>query len=159
MRTSLFTSALVTVTVGLAAVGLVGCGQSGGDKQQATPSTSAASPSSPAAADRSAPPRTPTAQPSQPARPSKPAAPSKEPEGDKPTVTLSKDPEAAGRELSRLQKTGWYNPNKIEYSDDPVISLQQFKRWLDKGYIARSGGWTAKGEAAVQRANSTGGEL
>ncbi|WP_433329251.1 hypothetical protein [Spirillospora sp. CA-294931] len=63
----------------------------------------------------------------------------------KPTVTLYRDPERATKELRRLRATGWWNPNKIEYSDDPVTALKQFKYWLDKDYIAPDGGWSPKG--------------
>ncbi|TJZ56829.1 hypothetical protein FCH28_04725 [Streptomyces piniterrae] len=63
------------------------------------------------------------------------------------------------RELSRLQKTGWFNPNRIEYSDDAVTALKQFTRWLNKGFVAPNGAWTAAGEAAVDRANNGGPAL
>ncbi|WP_143196778.1 hypothetical protein [Streptomyces sp. CB00455] len=77
----------------------------------------------------------------------------------KPAVKLTNDPGAASRELRRLRTTGWWNPNKIEYADDAVIALGQFKRWLDKDYVAPGGGWSAKGEAAVKRANQGGAPL
>ncbi|MEU8888487.1 hypothetical protein [Streptomyces sp. NPDC048442] len=77
----------------------------------------------------------------------------------RPDVVLTGDPDAAGKELQRLKKTGWWNPDKIEYADDPVTALQQFDRWLGKGYIAPGGGWTPAGEAAVEAANNGGPEL
>lgn len=92
-----------------------------------------------------------------------PAAPTTTPpqqqNGSRPTVELTGDPAAATKELARLKKTGWWNPDKIEYSDDPVTTLQQFDRWLSKGYIAPGGGWTPEGVAAVEAANEYGEEL
>ncbi|MFD3512829.1 hypothetical protein [Streptomyces sp. NPDC058657] len=79
--------------------------------------------------------------------------------GGRPTVELTGDPAAAVKELARLKKTGWWNPDKIEYSDDPVTTLQQFDRWLSKGYIAPGGGWTPAGVAAVEAANESGEEM
>ncbi|MBB6173623.1 hypothetical protein HNR23_003683 [Nocardiopsis mwathae] len=64
----------------------------------------------------------------------------------RPTVNVTIDPLKASKEIVRLRETGWMNPNKVEFADDPVISLLQFKYWLDKGYIAKDGGWSEKGE-------------
>ncbi|MFI0980647.1 hypothetical protein ACH4SP_27010 [Streptomyces sp. NPDC021093] len=99
-----------------------------------------------------------TATPTLAATPAPPPTPTEQAAG-KPDVVLTGDPDAAGKELQRLQKTGWWNPNKIEYADDPVTALQQFDRWLGKGYIAPGGGWTPAGEAAVEAANNGGPEL
>lgn len=77
----------------------------------------------------------------------------------KPDVVLTGDPEAAEKELDRLKRTGWWNPDEIEYADDPVTALQQFDRWLGKGFVAPGGGWTAAGRAAVDAANEGGPEL
>ncbi|CAM3808615.1 hypothetical protein [Nocardiopsis rhodophaea] len=63
----------------------------------------------------------------------------------KPTVFVTIDPAKASQEIVRLRETGWMNPNRIEYADDPVVSLLQFKYWLDKGYIAKDGSWSEKG--------------
>ncbi|ASU82378.1 hypothetical protein CDO52_05870 [Nocardiopsis gilva YIM 90087] len=63
----------------------------------------------------------------------------------KPTVFVTIDPAKASQEIVRLRETGWMNPNKIEYADDPVVSLLQFKYWLDKGYIDKDGSWSEKG--------------
>ncbi|MFF0744635.1 hypothetical protein ACFYVL_29970 [Streptomyces sp. NPDC004111] len=77
----------------------------------------------------------------------------------RPTVELTGDDAAATKELARLKRTGWWNPNKIEYSDDPVTTLQQFDRWLSHGYIAPDGSWTQEGVAAVEAANESGEEM
>ncbi|MGW7416830.1 hypothetical protein [Streptomyces sp. NPDC054863] len=99
-----------------------------------------------------------TATPTLAATPPAPPTPTAQAAG-KPDVVLTGDPDAAGKELQRLKKTGWWNPDKIEYADDPVTALQQFDRWLSKGYVAPGGGWTPAGEAAVEAANDGGPEL
>ncbi|MFI5804701.1 hypothetical protein [Streptomyces sp. NPDC051561] len=88
-----------------------------------------------------------------------PTAPARPQASGRPTVELTGDDAAAARELVRLKKTGWWNPDKIEYSDDAVTTLQQFDRWLSKGYIAPGGGWTPAGVAAVEAANESGEEM
>ncbi len=101
-----------------------------------------------------------TAPPTQPPPPASAAPTGQPPQGSgKPDVTLTGDPDAASRELERLKGTGWWNPDRIEYADDPVTALQQFDKWLAKGYIAPGGGWTREGEAAVQEANDGGPEM
>lgn len=65
----------------------------------------------------------------------------------RPVPTVTRDPELASAEIRRLRATGWYNPNRIEYASDPVVSLLQFKYWLDKGYIAPDGDWSTTGKA------------
>lgn len=140
---------LATATAVLGVLAVAGCGKNGSDPQPATPATSVApTAGSPAAS-------TPAA--SAPASASASASASA-PAGS-PRVTLTDDPIAAGDQLARLRETGWFNPNKIEYADDAVIALQQFKRWLDQGYIAPGGGWTPEGLAAVERANKNGTPL
>lgn len=148
------TAVRATATVLLGVLAVAGCGKNGQDPQPAAPATSLAPaasspvPSSPA-------PTSPA--PTSPAT-SPPAASASVP-GGRPQVTLTDDPIAAGDQLARLRETGWFNPNKIEYADDAVIALQQFKRWLDQGYIARDGAWTPEGLAAVERANKNGTPL
>ncbi|MFD7256421.1 hypothetical protein [Streptomyces sp. NPDC059874] len=152
MRNLKLKAVLVTAAVGLGALAMAACGKNGEGAQPAapglgTPSAATSPATSPAPATPSAPPptaATPTAA---------------TPTGDRPQVTLTEDPVAASNELVRLRKAGWFNPNKIEYADDAVIALQQFKRWLDAGYIARDGGWTPEGLAAVERANKSGTPL
>ncbi|MFJ4879125.1 hypothetical protein ACIP93_28560 [Streptomyces sp. NPDC088745] len=106
-----------------------------------------------------------TATPTPPATPTQPPLASAAPTGQppqgsgKPDVTLTGDPDAASKELERLKGTGWWNPDKIEYADDPVTALQQFDKWLAKGYVAPDGGWTQEGLAAVQAANDGGPEM
>ncbi|MFJ6699037.1 hypothetical protein ACIQM4_23550 [Streptomyces sp. NPDC091272] len=90
---------------------------------------------------------------------SKPAPSTDAQAARKPEVVLTGDAGAAGKELQRLRKTGWWNPDKIEYADDPVTALQQFDKWLSKGYVAPGGAWTPAGEAAVEAANDGGPEL
>jgi hypothetical protein len=102
-----------------------------------------------------------TATPSPPAPvPTATAAPTGQAQGaGKPDVVLTGDPAAASKELDRLKATGWWNPHKIEYADDPVTALQQFDKWLGKGYIAPGGAWTPAGVAAVEAANEGGPEM
>ncbi|MGW0735559.1 hypothetical protein [Streptomyces sp. NPDC002851] len=162
MRTSSKTkAALLTAAVGISLSALAACGQSDAPTKPAgSPQASSPAEQSPQG-DQSSP-ATPAAsqKPSNIAPSGKPSKPSTaKPASGKPDVRLTKDRDAAMKELSRLQKTGWHNPNKIEYSDDPVTALQQFKRWLDKDYIAPNGGWTPKGIAAVEKANNGGPEL
>lgn len=81
------------------------------------------------------------------ATPSSCATPSSS-SSSKPTVDLTLDTNKAMKELDRLRKSGWYNPNKVEYADDAVVSLLQFRYWaVDKGYIGKDGGWTAAARA------------
>lgn len=61
-----------------------------------------------------------------------------------PEVTPTLDTVKAGKQLDKLRKSGKWNPNKIEYADDAVISLLQYKYWSEKGYIAKDGSWSAK---------------
>ncbi|MFE2323034.1 hypothetical protein ACFXD5_03735 [Streptomyces sp. NPDC059385] len=153
---------LLAAAVGLGALTTAACGKNGGDAGSAAPSLASqpasSSPAvpSPAASATPSPAAPATSSPAVTRRPGTPAA---TPKGDKPQVALTEDPTAAGNELARLRKAGWFNPNKIEYADDPVIALQQFKRWLDLGYIAGDGAWTTEGLAAVKRANESGTPL
>ncbi|MFB6616854.1 hypothetical protein ACFCV9_22010 [Streptomyces sp. NPDC056367] len=156
---------LATAAVGLALLATAACGKNGQEAGGAGPSL-ATQPSSSSSSSSSSP-AAPSSAVSSPAAPSPAvtrtpaatAATPKAPKGDRPQVALSDDPTVAGDELARLRKAGWFNPNKIEYADDPVIALQQFKRWLDLGYIAGDGGWTPEGLAAVKRANESGTPL
>jgi hypothetical protein len=106
-----------------------------------------------------APPTAPAPTPTTAAPAAPTTVPPQQPNGGRPTVELTGDPAAATKELARLKKTGWWNPDRIEYSDDPVTTLQQFDRWLSKGYIAPGGGWTPAGVAAVEAANENGEDL
>ncbi|MEV7525118.1 hypothetical protein [Streptomyces sp. NPDC091371] len=146
MRNPKLKAVLVTAAAGLGILATAACGKDAGDSGPPAPSLGTPPAASPSASShsRSAAPATTAA-----------AAPT----GDRPQVKLTDDPDAAGDELVRLRKAGWFNPNKIEYADDAVIALQQFKRWLDAGYIARDGGWTPEGLAAVERANKSGTPL
>ncbi|MGT2532202.1 hypothetical protein ACU4GG_37970 [Streptomyces nojiriensis] len=153
---------LLAAAVGLGALTTAACGKTGGDAGSAAPSLASQSASSSPAAPSPTASTTPSAAASATSSPAvtrQPATPAATPKGDKPQVALSEDPTAAGNELARLRKAGWFNPNKIEYADDPVIALQQFKRWLDLGYIANDGAWTPEGLAAVKRANESGTPL
>lgn len=147
-RTALGVMLAVTAPAVLAA-----CGGNGSPAPAATTTVTAPAPTV-----------TVTATPTAPAPPPTPSAtaarPTTAPQGtERPTVELTGDPTAASKELDRLKKTGWWNPNKIEYADDPVTALQQFDRWLSKGYIAPGGAWTPAGVAAVRAANESGEEL
>ncbi|WP_329376193.1 hypothetical protein OG625_01655 [Streptomyces sp. NBC_01351] len=149
MRKLKLKAVLVTAAVGLGVLATAACGKNGQEAEPAAPATPTAA-SSPAA---------PSPAVSSPAATPTPAATAATPTGGRPQVTLTDDEEAASIELIRLRKAGWFNPNKIEYADDAVIALQQFKRWLDAGYIAPDGSWTAEGLAAVERANKSGTPL
>ncbi|CAM5498297.1 hypothetical protein GCM10010329_73260 [Streptomyces spiroverticillatus] len=137
------------VAVLMAAVGAVGLSACNDDHPAPAVTTTVTAPA-PTVTVTATPTPTPTLSPSPPA--SAAAA-------GKPDVVLTGDPEAASKELDRLKATGWWNPNKIEYADDPVTALQQFDKWLAKGYVAPGGGWTPEGEAAVQAANEGGPEM
>ncbi|MFJ2742344.1 hypothetical protein ACIO3O_22085 [Streptomyces sp. NPDC087440] len=137
------------VAVLMAAAGVAGLSACGDDKPAPAVTTTVTAP---------APTVTVTATPTPP--PAASPAPTGQAQGaGKPDVILTGDPEAAAKELDRLKATGWWNPNKIEYADDPVTALQQFDKWLAKGYVAAGGGWTPAGEAAVEAANDGGPEM
>lgn len=161
MRNPKLKAVLVAVAVGLGVLTSAACGKTGGDAGSAAPSlASQPASSSPAAPSPTASAPSPTASAAPSPAVTRPAATTTAtPRGDRPQVALTEDPTAAGNELARLRKAGWFNPNKIEYADDPVIALQQFKRWLDLGYIANDGAWTPEGLAAVKRANESGTPL
>ncbi|MFJ8014881.1 hypothetical protein [Streptomyces sp. NPDC096339] len=158
MRIPKLKVALVAAAVGLGVLTTAACGKNGGDAGSAAPSLASQPASRPASPSPAASSPAASAAPS-PAVTRPPATTAATPKGDRPQVALTEDPTAAGDELARLRKAGWFDPNKIEYADDPVIALQQFKRWLDLGYIANDGAWTPEGLAAVKRANESGTPL
>ncbi|GAA4068482.1 hypothetical protein [Nonomuraea soli] len=60
-------------------------------------------------------------------------------------IKLTENRDQAQQELERLRQAGVYDPNKVEYSDDPVTALKQVKERLEQGLVDLQGNLTEKG--------------
>lgn len=59
---------------------------------------------------------------------------------------------AARAQLTAYRRLGLWDPNKIEYADDELIALRQFKQRYARGLIKPDGGWTQRRHKQSRRA-------
>ncbi|MFI6480703.1 hypothetical protein ACIBH1_22445 [Nonomuraea sp. NPDC050663] len=64
-------------------------------------------------------------------------------------IKLTESRDQAQQELQRLRQSGVYDPDKVEYSDDPVTALKQLKERLEQGLVDLQGNLTEKGRQVL----------